>query len=403
MDSESYSGILASAGWATVSAPPDRGILVLNTCAFIGPAVRESLDALAEAAAWRAAGPDRRVVLAGCLPARYPDDGSGIDGVDLVVPPGGGAALARMLGGVEGRRRKVGRGRHRYLRISDGCRCRCSYCVIPTIRGPYVQRPSGEIRAEAARLAGSGASEIVLIAQDSSAWSEPGLGIAQLAAELAGRHEGTWFRILYLNPCGFPEDLPAAMADHPNLVPYVDLPVQHASDRILARMGRGYGRRDLSRILDLLESCPVRPAVRMSVIAGYPGEEHRDFGELLSLLSGLTCCRSLCVFPYSDEEGSGEHDRGIPRPPGEDTAERILMLESLGESFADGWGQRLAGRELEFLVETPSRGRSPYDAPGVDGTTRFTAAASGPFTRATVTGSCGLDMEALPVDRSVSQ
>lgn len=403
MDSEAYSGILASAGWTTVSTPPDRGILILNTCAFIGPAVRESLDALAEAAAWRAAAPGRRVVLAGCLPARFPDDGSGLEGVDLVVPPGGGAALARMIGGVEGRRRKVGRGRHRYLRISDGCRCRCAYCVIPDIRGPYVQRPSGEIGAEAARLAGSGASEIVLIAQDSSAWSEPGRGLARLASELAARHAGTWFRILYLNPLDFPEDLPAAMEDHPNLVPYVDLPLQHASDRILARMGRGYRRRDLARILDLLESCPARPAVRISVIAGYPGEEGRDFSELLSLLSGLTCCRSLCVFPYSDEEGTREHARGIPPPPGEDVAERILMLESLGESFADGWGQRLAGRELDFLVETPLTGRSPYDAPGVDGTTRFARPASGPFARALVTGSRGLDMDALPVDRSGSR
>ena len=377
VDSESFASVIRRAGFRIVRDPEDAVLLLLNTCAFIAPAVEESLEALSEALAWRAGGEGRRLVLAGCLPGRFPDDGSGgLEGIDAIVGPADTAALAAFLGverDARGRCR-ISRRYDRYLKIADGCLNRCSFCVLPAIRGPFRPGRASGVLAEADELAASGAREIGVVAQDLLAWSDGPLGPAGLVSELASRHPDIWFRLYYLNPGRFDESILEAMNRFRNIAPYLDIPVQHASDRVLARMNRGYGREALERICDMVSKAGFDVACRFTVIAGYPGETPDDFEDLCSFLRGASGLRSLVVFPYWHEEGSVEHGRGdgdLVDPALVD--ERLGILDSIGEEAAEAWGAGIEGRRIVVLAESTRRGRTVFDAPMVDGCVLFTS------------------------------
>ncbi len=395
VDSESFAAVIRRAGYRIVRDPEEAVLLLLNTCAFIAPAVEESVEALSEALAWRAGGGGRRFVLAGCLPGRFGDDGSGgLEGIDALVGPADTASLAAFLGvdpDARGRSR-ISRRFDRYLKIADGCLNRCSFCVLPAIRGPFRPASASGIIAEAGDLAASGAREIGVVAQDLLAWRDGSMGPADLVSELASRHPRTWFRLYYLNPRRFDESILEAMNRFRNLAPYLDIPVQHASDRVLARMNRGYGRAALERICDLVSHAGFDIACRFTVIAGYPGETAGDFEDLCSFLRGASSLRSLVVFPYWHEEGSVEYGRGdddLVDPAIVD--ERLGILDSIGEEAAEAWGGRLPGRRIPVLAESSRRGRTVFDAPMVDGSVLFTSPVrAGAFHEAIVEGCEGL-------------
>ncbi|HRY62009.1 MAG TPA: radical SAM protein, partial [Candidatus Fermentibacter sp.] len=241
-------------------------------------------------------------------------------------------------------------------------------------------------------LAASGAREIGVVAQDLLAWRDGAMGPADLVSELASRHPDRWFRLYYLNPRRFDESILEAMNRFRNLAPYLDIPVQHASDRVLARMNRGYGRAALERICDLVSHAGFDIACRFTVIAGYPGETDGDFEDLCSFLRGASSLRSLVAFPYWHEEGSVEYGRGdgdLVDPAIVD--ERLGILDSIGEEAAEAWGGRLTGRRISVLAETSRRGRTVFDAPMVDGSALFTSPVrAGAFREAIVEGCEGL-------------
>jgi len=382
-DSEGFAAVLSAAGWTIVREPEEADLLVLNTCAFIGPAVEESTDYLMEAVDWRNRRNGRRLVLAGCLPARYPDDGSGgLEGIDLVVGPGDADTLARWLdvSVPPGLQHPLESRTNRFLKISDGCSNNCSFCTIPAIRGPYRAVDSLTLAESAARLADQGAAEVGLVGQDCGLWRDGDAGLAELVEGLALRHSRIWWRCYYIHPAHLPDRLIGVMESNGNIMPYLDLPMQHASDRVLSRMGRPYGEAELRAILDSVESADREIAVRATLIAGYPGETESDFKRLLRLLQDYPCIRNIVAFSYCSEPGTPEHLRDGDRPAPEVVQARLAALSSAADAAWLRWGDRLEGRKLPVLVDEPAEGHTMYDAPGVDCICHLQGAAKGPGT-----------------------
>ncbi len=402
-DSERYAGILASAGWLPAASAGTADLVLLNTCAFISPAVEESLEAIREAVDWKSRRPGRRLILAGCLPGRCPDDGSGgLEDFDLVMGPADFAGLARHLGTspVACARLAPGNPPGRFVKIAEGCGNACAFCTLPSIRGPHRPESADAVRRETDLLVAQGAMEIGLVAQDPCSWTEGRMGLPDLLDDLAGRHPETWFRLYYLHPAGFDPRLLEVMAGRANITRYLDIPVQHASDRILRRMGRGYGRGDLERLFGMVEDSGMEIACRLTVITGYPGETRDDFEELLSMLSGCSCMRSLAVFTYWHEEGTAEHRRGeADHVPSDVAAERLMEVDSISVQAAAAWGDRLAGRRIRTLSESTGGGRSEFDAPSVDGSVIYSSPVRRcAFVDAEVEDSDGLDLFVRPFD-----
>ncbi len=386
-DTEAFAAVFDAAGWRVTGEPEQADLLLVNTCAFIRPAVEESVDYLLQSLQWKARRPGRRLVLAGCLPARFPADGSGgLEELDLVIGPGDLAGLARFLGvGAPGHLRLPVEGRvNRFLKVSDGCSNRCAYCTIPDIRGPYSPVSEEAIVARAAVIAAQGAREVGLVGQDCGLWREGQRDLADLVTRLSSLHTGIWWRPYYLHPAHLPLRLMESMEAGDNVMPYLDLPIQHASDSVLRRMGRPYGEGLLRRIAERVEAASCRIAVRATVIAGYPGETEDDFRRLLDFLSEWDSLRNLVAFPYYSEPGTREHGRDEDRPPDSAVRERLSALSAVGEAAYARWEAFLSSGPLRVLVDAPGRGHTMYDAPEVDAVCRFRGAHPSPGTVADV-------------------
>ncbi len=373
VDSEILAGLCLGAGLRFRKDPEKADLLILNTCAFIEPAVEESLERLGELLDWKAAGERRHVILAGCLPGRYDDDGSGgLEEIDLVIGPGGHHRLARWLG-VEGRLpRQSGSGVYRYVKIAEGCSNRCSYCTIPDIRGPFIPIEAASVVDSVNQVVGQGAREVGLVAQDSGAHPE----LTGILDSVTALHPSVWFRLYYVHPAHFPADLPGLFESRPNLAPYLDMPIQHASATTLERMGRGYGPDRLSRIMETIEGLSRPVAVRFTVITGYPGETDRDFHCLESFLGRWPSLRHIAAFPWWPEEGTTEYERAALQGdavPGHEAGQRLSALSSLGESIYHSWTERLMGQRFPVMADTPLTGHSLYDAPEADLQATFTS------------------------------
>jgi ribosomal protein S12 methylthiotransferase len=404
-DSDRFLRCFRRAGWGTAPGPESADVVLLNTCAFIRPAVEESLEALSSLMAWKDGGPGRRIIVAGCLPGRYGDDGTGgLEDIELIVGPGDTASIERWLGAGSGAPRHAPRKGEpsRFLRIADGCSNRCAYCTIPLIRGGFVPVPADEIFAEAAVLVSEGAAEIGLVAQDSAMWSQDGRGLTGLLEELSGIYPQTWWRVYYIHPAHFPEGLVELMESRPNIMPWVDMPVQHVSPSVLARMGRPYGPGEVRSILDRLDSAGRRIAARITVISGYPGETDREAEELVDFLSGFGCIRHLLVFPWYPEEGTPECARTLQRGdavPDHVASGRMSLLSTLSEAILADWGERLTGLEVTVLADTPDEGHTEWDAPGVDCRCVFTRpVAPGGLVAGRIVSAQGSDLVLDPAD-----
>jgi ribosomal protein S12 methylthiotransferase len=402
VDSERFRGVLRRARYDRAERLEEADLFLLNTCAFIRPAVEESLEALGDAVTWRNESPERKLILAGCLPARFPPDPGGPpEGIDLVVGAGDTSSLEAYLGLPSSGWEELVPERpvsSRYLRISDGCDNACAYCTIPMIRGPYRGLGSDAIRKSAAQLVEQGALEIGLVAQDTGRWAFRETDLTGLVASLFEEFEDVWWRIYYLHPAHFPPGLLELFDARDNVVPYLDLPVQHASDRILRRMGRPYTRSYLESLLGRVESCGATVSVRLTVMVGYPGESDRDFQTLLDFLGSFDCIRNLVVFSYYPEAGTREHSLGREMPDPRVVCERMAYVEALLEGLSSEWSRRLSGRELEVIVDGPHEGHCMYDAPFVDGRCIFEEAVDFPGRfRAEVMDFRGNDILVRPV------
>jgi ribosomal protein S12 methylthiotransferase len=366
VDSEILAGVCLGAGLRFRKDPGRADLLVLNTCAFIEPAVEESLEKLGELLDWKASGENRHVVLAGCLPGRFADDGSGgLEEIDLVIGPGEHQRLAHWLGATGQLSRQIGSGVYRYVKIAEGCSNKCSYCTIPAIRGGFRAVDASDVVDSVNSVVGQGAREVGLVAQDSGAHPE----LTGIIDRVTNLHPGVWFRLYYVHPAHFPKDLPGLLESRPNLAPYLDLPIQHASAPVLERMGRGYGPDRLSRIMDTIEGLSRPVAVRFTVITGYPGETDRDFRCLERFLGGYPSIRHIAAFPWWPEEGTPEYERAARQGdavPEHVTMERLSVLSSLGEGIYHSWTERLTGQRFPVMADTSLTGHGFYDAPEAD-------------------------------------
>ena len=398
-DSDAFAGCLTGAGWGITRNIENANLLLINTCAFIKPAVDESLEAILQALEWKNEKPGRILILAGCLPGRYPDDGSGgLEGFDLIIGPGDTFRLEEYLSLKSTPIPEPAGGRiSRYLKISEGCSNDCAYCTIPLIRGARRDRSPEDILKDAEHLAEQGAVEIGIVGQDTASWKHGADTITRLISQLAGMYPDIWFRLYYIHPSFYPDDFLPLLAEHANIMPYIDMPVQHVSDRILKRMGRPYTGDHLRKLFDEFENTEMMLSVRTTLIAGYPGETEEDFSELVQFLTQYRCIRTIAAFPYWPEEGTREFTRDSSEylPDRSIVQSRLARIGDAADEHNISWADRQEGEIIDILADTPLLGHSRLDAPEVDGACCFDRSVEpGRIIRCRITGGTGSDLTA---------
>lgn len=388
-------GHLTEADYELTSVPSEADVLIVNTCGFIEPAKEESINTILEMARHKEKGRCRRLVVTGCLAQRYAGDISReIPEVDVVIGLDQVESITRV---VEGDARHVesltadGSSAYlydhhsprvlttaphtAYLKISEGCEYPCTFCIIPKIRGRYRSRAPDSVLAEAESLAKRGVKELILIAQDTTRYGvELGLrhGLADLLREL-GRVEGVeWIRFLYAYPTTITDRTLEAMAEESRVCRYIDMPLQHASNRILKAMKRPGTAASNRKLISTIREAVPGVSLRSSFIVGFPGETEEDFGALVDF------CRQvefdhLGVFAYSNEEGSEAFDPAETLPASE-KARRRDHLMSQQATISLRKNLERVGTRPRVLVEGPSaetdlllRGRTEGQAPEIDG------------------------------------
>lgn len=381
--------------------------LLVNTCGFIGDAKEESVNAVLEAVAAKSRGEAAEVIVFGCLSQRYGAElKEEIPEVDAWFGAREIAPVLRHLG-VEPsssapRRLAPGKG-YAYLKISEGCDRRCSYCAIPFIRGAHRSVPMEELVEEARMLAEGGVKELILIAQDTTYY---GLDLyrRRALAELIGRLSEIdgieWIRIHYSYPADFPEDVLEQMADNPKVCKYLDIPLQHISDGVLDRMHRNVDGAWTRELISRLRSRVPGVVLRTTMIVGHPGETEEQFSELLEFVREARFER-LGAFTYSEEEGTYDADHFKDDVPQEEKQSRLDRLMSLQSDISYSYNQSRIGSVERVLVdEVMPDGtlvcRSQYESPDVDGEilVRGASVPVGEFITVKITGAEEYDLEA---------
>lgn len=381
--------------------------LLVNTCGFIGDAKEESVNAVLEAVAAKSRGEAAEVIVFGCLSQRYGAElKEEIPEVDAWFGAREIAPVLRHLGVEPGssapRRLAPGKG-YAYLKISEGCDRRCSYCAIPFIRGAHRSVPMEELVGEARMLAEGGVKELILIAQDTTYY---GLDLyrRRALAELIGRLSEIdgieWIRIHYSYPADFPEDVLEQMADNPKVCKYLDIPLQHISDGVLDRMHRNVDGAWTRELISRLRSRVPGVVLRTTMIVGHPGETEEQFSELLEFVREARFER-LGAFTYSEEEGTYDADHFKDDVPQEEKQSRLDRLMSLQSDISYSYNQSRIGSVERVLVdEVMPDGtlvcRSQYESPDVDGEilVRGASVPVGEFITVKITGAEEYDLEA---------
>ncbi len=362
-------------------ASPDYvDYLLVNTCGFIGDAKEESIQAILEAGQRKARGGVGKLIVFGCLSQRYPDELPGlIPEVDAWYGARDLDPVLRALGVTPSAERRFGRvqteGRPgtAFLKISEGCDRSCAYCAIPGIRGAHRSVPMEDLVAEARFLAAKGVKELVIIAQDTTYY---GLdlyrrrALADLLQQLSEVEGIEWLRIHYSYPSGFPRDVLAQMASNPKVCPYLDIPLQHISDKVLAMMRRHCTGEETRRLVrDLREQVPG-VALRTTMIVGHPGEGEVEFEELLDFVRE-TRFERLGAFKYSEEEGTYGAEHYEDSVPEEIKEERLARLMELQREISLSFNQSRVGSVERVLVDGYDGDtlvcRSRLESPDVDG------------------------------------
>ena len=354
--------------------------LLINTCGFIGDAKEQSIQTILRAAAAKEEGLVGKLVVFGCLSQRYPDElPELIPEVDAWFGARDLSPLIEYLGGMsvpgpDYRRYLTG---HRkgtaYLKISEGCDRRCSYCAIPFIRGPHKSVPMEILVKEAEGLASAGVKELVIIAQDTTYYGIDlyhRRALAELLQKLSEIDGIEWLRIHYSYPTDFPDDVLDVMASNPKVCRYMDIPLQHISDDVLASMHRHVDGDAIRRLIARMREKVPGVALRTTMIVGYPGEGEAEFGELLDFIREARFER-LGAFTYSEEEGTYGAEHLVDDVPEEEKRRRLDELMSLQSEISLEWNLSRVGQVLRVLVEDCVDGtfvcRSEFESPEVDG------------------------------------
>ncbi len=375
-DSEALAGQLAGQGIG-VGHEGDGGIVVINTCGFIGDAKEQSINVILGQAERKRRGGIDRLYVTGCLVERYKQVLSGeIPEVDGFYKLTELDALLTSLGAdyrkeLMGERMLSTPPHYAYLKISEGCDRACSYCAIPLIRGKHISVPVEELVKEARKLAEKGVKELILIAQDLTYYGIDLYGkrrLADLVREIAKIDGIQWIRLHYAYPNGFPEDVLEVMASEPKVCKYLDIPLQHISDRILRSMKRGSTKKEVNALLDRIREKVPGVAIRTTLIVGYPGETQEEFVELKEWVASQRFDRLGC-FAYSEEEGTSaaQLDDDVPQQEKERRLEELMELQ---KQISFELNEQKVGKTLKVLVDSENEnvymGRTEYDSPEVD-------------------------------------
>ncbi|RKJ40623.1 30S ribosomal protein S12 methylthiotransferase RimO [Acutalibacter sp. 1XD8-33] len=402
VDGELLMAKLKAAGFELVDDVAMADVAIVNTCGFIASAKKESIDEILELGLLKKEGRIKKLVATGCLSERYQEEiRKELPELDGVLGIGANEDPAKYIreilerGSVEAFPEKdrlpLSGGRElttpswfAYLKIAEGCDNRCSYCAIPFIRGGYRSRTMESIEGEALALAENGAKELVLIAQDTTRYGIDLYGeysLGKLLRRLCRIDGIQWIRVLYCYPDAITDELLDVMAQEEKVVPYIDLPLQHCSEKVLQDMNRRGSRASLTALLEKIRARVPGVILRTTLIAGFPGERTEDFEELAEFVKEVRFDRLGC-FTYSQEEGTPAADL-----PGQiDEEEKERRAEIIGEmqmDIAEEKAQHYIGQRLQVLVEGFDRyaecwfGRSYMDAPDVDGRIFFTLGETG--------------------------
>ncbi|MCB9761548.1 MAG: 30S ribosomal protein S12 methylthiotransferase RimO [Alphaproteobacteria bacterium] len=404
VDSEVMVGKLLARDCALVDDPASADVIIVNTCSFIQPATEESIETVLEMARFKDAGQCQKLVVTGCMVQRYgaalEDELPEVDHflgtgeyhrIDEVLAARAGAAPRSFVDVPlyihdELAPRVNSWAKHSaYLKISEGCNHRCTFCIIPQLRGRLRSRTVESLAAEALRLVSEGVREINIISQDTTAYGRDLYGQPRLDAllrALAGIEGLDWIRLHYAYPIGLPDSLLEVIATEPKVVPYLDMPLQHASGRMLKAMKRGVTRAGQDRILERVRRFVPDIAIRSTFIVGFPGETEADFEELLDFVEAQRFTR-VGVFTYFQEEGTpaAELPDQVPDAVKQRRQEDLMALQA---EISQAQHDALIGREVTVMVDGVSEehellltGRMPSQAPDVDGQVFLSSAPGG--------------------------
>ncbi|MFZ1039950.1 MAG: 30S ribosomal protein S12 methylthiotransferase RimO [Anaerolineales bacterium] len=437
VDSDSMAQLLLRDGYRAVNKPEQASVLIVNTCGFIGPAKQESINTLRELAEAKRNG--QLLIAAGCLTQRYGAEVAqqvhGIDGIlgtrrwmDIVqvvrelrqgphpetlyhLPTDAatvGTDPERAQGVEAGVVRASVAGASAYLKIADGCRRPCAFCAIPLIKGTAVSRPMEMILDEARRLRERGVRELILIAQDTTDYGHDlGMkdGLAILLEQLTDIvPEMDWLRIMYAYPGYVTDRLIEVMSTRKQVLPYLDMPLQHAHPKTLYRMKRPSNIEWVHKTLGKMHASIPNLAIRTTFIVGYPGETEEEFQALLDFVKEIRFDR-VGTFQFSFEPGTTSEPLGDP-VPAEVKQERYERLMELQQSISLQINQSYVGKTLDVLIEGYdngiSIGRSYRDAPEIDGMVLVEAKAKvGEIVPVKITGAMAYDLTAVPIPQLI--
>ena len=420
-DTESMLGLLASRGYEMTDDEAEADVIVINTCCFIHDAMEESIQNILDMAEYRKNGQAKALIVAGCLAQRYRqeildeipevDEVLGttafdriLDAVDAALSGERGVMLADpdALPLPETKRLVTTGGHYAYLKIAEGCDKHCTYCIIPSLRGRFRSVPMERLIKEAQELADQGVKELILVAQETTLYGKDLYGEKSLhillkkLCEISGIR---WIRILYCYPEEITDDLIRVMKEEPKICHYLDIPIQHASDGILKRMGRRTSKQELIDIVGRLRKEIPDICLRTTLITGFPGETQAQHEELMQFVDEMEFDR-LGVFTYSPEEGTPA--AAMPDQIAEEVKEeRQAELMELQQEIAFDAAEDMKGREVLVMIEGKVAdenayvGRTYKDAPNVDGLIFINTdeeLVSGDFARVKVTGALDYDL-----------
>lgn len=393
VDSEIMLGYLDQDGFQIVSDPAEADVIIVNTCGFIGPAKEESIDSILEMAEYKTTGRCRCLIVTGCLSTRYKDElWQEMPEIDGLLGTNEMDKVTEVIKQVLSGQRVINLSQQyfsydnpniprvistgnltAYLKIAEGCDHQCSFCAIPLIRGPYRSRQPQSILQEAEILASNGVKELILIAQDTTRYGLDlnNVSLVTLLKDLV-KLDIPWIRLMYTYPHTFSDELLDLMAEHDNLLSYVDLPLQHSAKSVLQRMKRGGSYESQLNLINKIRQQVPDVKIRSSFIVGFPGETDQEFEELLAFLKEATFDHAG-IFQYSPEEGTlaAELERQVSDEVKQYRYDQAMQLQ---QQISLKKQQQLIGKEVELLICGRSAesdlvlvGRHRGQAPDVDG------------------------------------
>lgn len=378
VDSENLIGKLETAGFSYINNTNKADILIINTCGFIKPAKEESLQVIVDALELKKKGKIKNVIVTGCLAERYKFElKSQLNDIDFIIGLNSTEKILHFLKPnlkieLTGERHLLTPKHFAYLKISEGCNHKCSFCAIPLIRGKYLSKSKEDILKEAITLSQNGVKELNIIAQDTTYYGVDLFGKSQLATllrELSDLNKFDWIRLLYTYPLNFPTEVLDIINERKNICKYIDIPLQHASSTILKAMKRKMNLEQTSYLIDLIRDKIPNVAIRSTFIVGFPGETEKDFQQLYDFIIEKKLDR-VGIFTYSREEDTNAYELGDTIPEKVKQERRDILMKAQMQTSLNK-NKSIIGKQMKVIIDERADkityyGRTEYDAPEVD-------------------------------------